>query len=245
MAHRPNSQLASRVLPAPLYQALAHVFAQGIEDCMLVGGTALAGYYAGHRRSDDLDLFARDDTALRASVLAVESLTGLGAVVHTGQRTPQFFSGSCELSGHAYTVQLVVDPRLFEVGEAIRADDGVAVADLQTLLKQKAATLVSRCSEKDLFDLGWLFRAFPELRIETLVELGAQIDSGMTAESVMISVTGTTLRESACDISPTLGRDVVYREISSLKRALAQRFDELCQDQPVGPVGELIRRLDR
>ena len=46
---------------------------------MLVGGTALAGYYAGHRRSDDLDLFVRDEAACRAAVLAVKSLVTLGA----------------------------------------------------------------------------------------------------------------------------------------------------------------------
>ena len=57
LARKPESGLAAEVLPPPLYRALTHVFAQGIDGAMLVGGTALAGYYAGHRRSDDLDLF--------------------------------------------------------------------------------------------------------------------------------------------------------------------------------------------
>ena len=71
--HQPDAELAKRVLPAQLHAALAHVFAQGIRDRMLVGGTAIAGYYAGHRRSDDLDLFVRDAKAHRATVLAVGS----------------------------------------------------------------------------------------------------------------------------------------------------------------------------
>ena len=78
MAHEPDSALAARVLPAPLYRALGHVFAQGVADVMLVGGTALAGYYAGHRRSDDLDLFVRDTSAFQAVVHAAEALTTLG-----------------------------------------------------------------------------------------------------------------------------------------------------------------------
>ena len=59
------------MLPFPLLQALRHVFAQGLNDCVLVGGTALAGFYAGHRRSDDLDLFTGSATAFTQAVLAV------------------------------------------------------------------------------------------------------------------------------------------------------------------------------
>lgn len=239
----PDSQLAARVLPAPLYRALGHIFAQDIAECMLVGGTALAGYYAGHRRSDDLDLFVRNGQALRATVLAVESLTTLGATLNARQRTPQFFDATCELAGHAFTIQVVVDAGLFDVGRSIRAADGVAVADLQTLLRQKAATLVSRCSEKDLYDLLWIFQRFPMLPHEALLELGASIDRGMTAEAVLLSLTGTTLREEACDFSRSQTADAVFRDVSELKESLAQGFDQLARKQPVGPVGELIRRL--
>ena len=67
LAREPQSSLAEQVLPGPLYQALTHVFGQGVSGCMLVGGTALAGYYAGHRRSDDLDLFTEDAFSQRAA----------------------------------------------------------------------------------------------------------------------------------------------------------------------------------
>ena len=74
MALAPDSRLAQRVLPDPLYRALTHVYAQRISGCMLAGGTAISGYYAGHRRSDDLELFAKDEDAHRAAVLAARSL---------------------------------------------------------------------------------------------------------------------------------------------------------------------------
>ncbi|MEW6751646.1 MAG: nucleotidyl transferase AbiEii/AbiGii toxin family protein [Candidatus Latescibacterota bacterium] len=77
---------AARALPAPLYRALTRVFAQGISGCVLVGGTALAGYYAEHRRSDDLDLFTRDEPPFRAAVLAARSVAALGA---TTSRAPK------------------------------------------------------------------------------------------------------------------------------------------------------------
>jgi len=233
------------VLPAPLYRALQHVFAQGVADIMLVGGTALAGYYAGHRRSDDLDLFVRDTSAFQAAVHATESLTTLGCGLEPRQRTAQFYDATCALSGHAFTAQVVMDARLFEVGRACRASDGVIVAELLTLLKQKAATLVSRCSEKDLYDLQWLFRHFPALQVESLLALGTEIDAGMTAESVLLSLTGTTLRKSACDFAQNETADAVFRDVSDLQKTLAQRFDKLARKQAVGPVGELVRSLKR
>ena len=52
LEQKPKSRLAADVLPAPLHRALTHVFSSGLSGCMLVGGTALAGYYAAHRRSD-------------------------------------------------------------------------------------------------------------------------------------------------------------------------------------------------
>ncbi len=80
LEQKPQSRLAADVLPAPLHRALRHVFAQGLSGSMLVGGTALAGYYAGHRRSDDLDLFTKDDLSQAAAVLAVKSLRNTGAI---------------------------------------------------------------------------------------------------------------------------------------------------------------------
>lgn len=212
---------------------------------MLVGGTALAGYYAGHRRSDDLDLFVRDGSALQAAILAVESLSGVpaGGAVVTRQRTPQFFDADSELAGHRFTVQVVLDAGVFEVGEGVRAKDGVCVASLRTILMQKAATLVSRCAEKDLYDLQWLFGEFSDLRIADLVELGARIDGGMTAEAAVISVAGSDLRREACDFSITEDASTVFRSISDLKQSMGRAFDKLARKQPVGPLGDLVHRL--
>lgn len=245
MAREPDSELASRILPAPLRRALVHVFAQGISDCMLVGGTALAGYYAGHRRSDDLDLFTRNSPAQTAAVLAAQSLREVGATLEELQRTAQFYSATATLEAQAFTVQIVLDANLFLVGGAQRAGDGVWVADLSTLLKLKAATLVSRCSEKDLYDLRWLLAQFPDLDLRGLVQFGAEIDRGMTPEAVLTSLAGTTLKRSACDFSYTEAGQLVFREVNALKEGLARAMDRLARDQPVPEIGDLIRTLRR
>ena len=243
MAREPDSRIAARVLPTPLYGALTHVFGQGIAGCILVGGTALAGYYAGHRRSDDLDLFVKDGAALRATVLASMSLVEIGTQVEEHQRTSQFFSATCVLQGHAFTLQVVLDPNLFERGSSHVADDGVVVADLETLLKTKAATLVSRCGEKDLYDLRWLLSETPGIGVEELLVLGAEIDGGMNAEAAMTSLVGTRSRRSACTFSLTQDADEVLRDIRALKRRLMEGFEKLAADQPPPEIGELIRKL--
>lgn len=240
---QPDHGLARATLPEPLYEALVHVFEQGISSCMLVGGTALAGYYAGHRRSDDLDLFAGDESATKAAVLAVESLRGEGVTIDVLQRTAQFYSVVCRSREHQFTVQVVLDVNLFNIGHAIAADDGVHVADLQTLLKTKAATLLSRCSEKDLYDLRWLFGRFPELKARELIPLGAEIDGGMSPENLLISLVGAPLELTSCGFAVSQSSEEVFAEIRSLKQRLANAFDKIARNQPAPVVGELIRRL--
>lgn len=242
---QPDSRLASKILPGPLYRSATHVFAQHITGCMLVGGTALAGYYAGHRRSDDLDLFAEDGDAYRSTTLAVKSLRNLGARIEDTVSSSQFYRASCTLDGHAFTVDVVLDANAHAVGESQVADDGVAVGSLATLLRQKAATLVSRCSEKDLYDLIWLFRSNPKVDLAMLIELGSQIDGGLTAEAALTCLVGTELMKSACGFSLTQTASQVFGEITTLKRDLEQGLDKLARGQPTPPVGKLVRALRR
>lgn len=243
MEEQPRPELAEQVLPAPLYAALKHLFAQGIRGSMLVGGTALAGYYAGHRRSDDIDIFTRDEQAQRAAAMALRSLVRLGATVEVDQSTPQFSSFGVALSGHHFTAQSALDPQLFAVGKAHVAGDGVCVACVDTLLKQKAATLVSRASEKDLYDLAWLFERRPQLDLEVLVELGREIDRGVSAETMLIVLAGTALREDACGFALGEAAKDAYRTVADLKQELMRGLDRMAQREPAPKLAELVRAL--
>lgn len=238
----PDVGLAERFLPPPLHRALTHLFAQGIEGCMLVGGTALAGYYAGHRRSDDLDLFTRDPTAQRVVVLALGALDELGARRTVDLATAQFNASSCSLDSHDFTIQVVLDPHLFEVGTARKAGDGVAVAELPTLLAQKTATLVSRCSEKDLYDLRWLLPRFEDLDLAAVLEMGRGVDGGVAAESVLISLAGAQLSEAACGFSSSPPA-AVLEQILELKVALEQGCGRIARNESPPRIAELVRAL--
>jgi predicted nucleotidyltransferase component of viral defense system len=176
---KPKLDLAEKTLAPPLYSCLTYFFRQNIPDLVLVGGTALSGFYAGHRRSDDLDLFTKNQNSQKAAILAAKSLVSLGAKLSYEFQTREYYKATCELKGHAFTIDIVLDENFFKAGQFQTLSNGICVASLETLLMTKAATLVSRCGEKDLYDLFWLFEHDPELNFKKLIEQGQKIDGGV------------------------------------------------------------------
>ena len=243
LARKPESGLAAEVLPSALYRALVHVFAQGIDGTMLVGGTALAGYFAGHRRSDDLDLFTKDALTQRAAVLSVKSLLEIGATLTDERSSAHFHHAAFRLDAHDFTAQVVLDPNLFAVGSADDAGDGVVVANLATLLKMKAATLVSRASEKDLYDLAWFFEQDDAIDVPTLIALGKEVDGGMNGESLLISLVGTKMRRSACGFAVTRTPEQVFDEVTRVQKGLIRGVESYLRKLPPLPIASLIRKL--
>lgn len=244
-ALKPDAGLAARVLPAPLHAALRHVFAQGVSDAVLVGGTALAGYYAGHRRSDDIDLFVRDEDAHRAAVLAVESLTRRGAELASQTRTAQYYRALASLDGHAFTVDVAVHGGLWEPADSARASDGVRVASLESLTALKGAALLSRCSEKDLYDLSWLLANRPGLDAAGLAAAAARVDAGANPESFLISLSGAGLSAAACSFAADQGVAAAeaFREVTALRKSLLKDFKALAAAAPAPAIAPLIARL--
>ena len=246
-SRKPSLELAKKALPKPLLRALTHLFEQGIEGCMLVGGTALSGFYAGHRRSDDLDLFTRDPASYKATVLAAKSLETIGVkFLEKGAETAQYFRSTCELDRHRFTIDVVLDANLFRVGTAVNIA-GIEVAALDTLLMTKAATLVSRCSEKDLYDLIWLFQQFPKLDFLELIRLGKEIDTGVNGENILISLAGSNLSESACDfsLSPKITAQTIYKEILKFRKEMIKGVQKALNKEPAPLLKELVQRVTK
>jgi hypothetical protein len=243
MARKPDSSLAVQTLPAPLYRALTHIFADTLGGTMLVGGTALAGYYAGHRRSDDLDLFTDGPLAQKATVQSVKSLRTIGAVLTDQRSSGRFHHATCRLDGHDFTAQVVLDPNILSIGTGIRADDGVTVASPETLLKMKAATLVSRASEKDLYDLAWFLEQDDRLDVPTLIALGREVDAGVDGEAILVSLVGTTMRKSACGFSRIQAPDDVLATVVRVQKSLIELTERYLREQPAPPIAQLIHKL--
>jgi hypothetical protein len=229
-----------------LLDALEHLYAGGNDAVMLVGGTALAGYYAGHRRSDALDLFVRSPVAFEALRRRVSTLEDVGAAVRPQHTTPGFHRSLVELRGHAFTIDIVLDANVFRVGRS-NVCDRVTVASLQTLLKCKTATLVSRCSEKDLYDLLWICTRDPSLTPNELVRLGREIDAGVDAEAVLIALTSTRLSESACAfaLSGRPSANEIFREVASFKATLQFAFDAELRGEPAPALANTMQKLGK
>ena len=243
----PDDSLAERALPRPLLRALRHIFAQRLEGCMLAGGSALAGFYAGHRRSDDVDLFTKNATSQEAAVLAVRSLETIGARLAILTHSAQFFRAELELDGHSFKADVVLHEHLHEIGRSIKLQDDLMVADFDTLLMMKAAALVSRCSEKDLYDVLWILENGEGLTLEDMVARAQRLDGGATAEGLLISASGTEPREQSCDfaLDPPLSGPEVYQRIKVFRSGLLKGLARLAEDQPAPPIAELLCRVRR
>lgn len=242
-AERPKFDLAQEVLPAPLLKALVFIFSQRLSATALVGGTALAGFYAGHRRSDDLDLFVKDEESFIATTAAVKQLASLGAVFASEFQSKQYYKAVCRLEGHSFTVDVVWERNFFVVGSVEPVKNNINVASLKTLLMMKGATLISRASEKDLYDLLWLFKRFPGLKFDEFLQLARQIDGGVSGEAILINLSSTALSEHSCDftLNPQRSRQQVLEEISTFKTTLIKEITAVLKGQaPSHPLKLLV-----
>lgn len=232
---KPFDRLSSIAVPEPQRRAILHIFANASANSWLVGGTALAGYYAEHRNSYDIDIFTADEHAQKNTILAVKSLKSIGANISNESMTPLYYRADLELANHKFTADVVLDSNLHKVGKGIITADGVCVADILTLLTMKVATLVSRCSEKDLYDIDWLCKNIGRLSIADIIALGEKIDGGLTTETLLISLSSRELRKDAMGFilnNSSQGKELAFKSISSLKNQLIDEAIDYEKTQP-------------
>lgn len=241
----PNLALSKKSLPSALLKAIEFVFSKGLRGTVLVGGTGIAGFYAGHRKSNDMDLFTQSDASQLATVMVCRSIPEIGGKIKIIENIDSFFNATCELENYTFTIQVVKDPHLFLVAKINELKNGIKIADFETLFKMKAATLVSRCGEKDLFDLKWFFDQKKETSIKDLVQMAQEIDGGANAESMYMSVAGTKLREEACDFSldPNANVKKIYLDLVKFQKELIKILEKYIEGKPLPPIGKLFKSL--
>ena len=128
------------------------------------------------------------------------------------------------------------------------AGDDVTVAALDTLFMMKAATLVSRASEKDLYDLLWLILHHDGGRtLDALLTEGLRIDGGVTAEAMLISLAGAAPRKEACDFAleggPTAAE--IHKSLLGFRRELMAALTALARGGGAPPLKSLIKAVAR
>jgi len=147
MASSPPSSLTS------LQRDLLTCFFALEQRMYLTGGAALAGYYLGHRLTDDLDLFSPPGPDLGEVARALnEAAQSAGAAVDPLQQYTDFRRFLARRGDERCLVDLVIDraPMI----ELVKPCFGkVRVDTLREIAANKICTLISRSEIKDLVDL--------------------------------------------------------------------------------------------
>ena len=249
LATKPQFEIAKKVLPSELLKLLTLIFSEGLGGCMLVGGTALAGFYAGHRQSDDLDLFTASSDWQKATILNVQmfkkGLSKLDVEFLDEFHSKNYFRATCRLNQHNFKIDVVEDKNLFNVGQAIEIQHKIRVADLPTLLMMKAATLVSRCSEKDLFDILWILKNIEGIDLAKLIESGKKIDRGLNAEALLISISTTKLEKEACGFCHNQSAEKIYHQIKNFQKLLQKNLIHFLRKQKPTDLSALIKKTKK
>jgi predicted nucleotidyltransferase component of viral defense system len=152
-----DSSHASRLTPFQL--DLLHGFFAREKRFFLTGGGALAGFYFGHRTTEDLDFFSPPGVDLADAARAVEETAKeLGASLKPDRTYSDFRRLVATRGKETCIVDLVIDRAPMIETEKARFDD-VRVDTLREIAANKICTVLSRSEIKDLVDLMVLVRS--------------------------------------------------------------------------------------
>lgn len=145
----------------------------------LTGGTALAGFYFGHRTSVDLDLFTlsplpRDDLYSLMTTIAKSE----GGEFALQTEAPTIVTGFIKTPDVSLKVDLVQDVPIhvgdFNVVDAIRIDA------LENIGSNKITASYGRLDPKDFVDLYWILEIDQSLQFDDLLATAKKKDIGIT-----------------------------------------------------------------
>jgi hypothetical protein len=144
------------------------------ERFYLTGGTALAEFYLGHRRSFDLDLFTIEQgLVLPFSRVAEERFRQASFTVNVIRRLETFSEFELIRQGEAIRAQLAYDSP-YRFGPPVETSLGW-INDYQDLVVDKLLAFFGRVEPRDAIDLYFILA---EEDFWELVELAAQKDPG-------------------------------------------------------------------
>jgi hypothetical protein len=130
----------------------------------LTGGAALAGFYFGHRESEDLDLFSAPGVDLSDASRALEETTSeVGASLRTLRTYPDFRRFIATRGEERCIVDLVID-RAPTIDQQKVAFGAVRVDTLREIAANKLCTILSRNEIRDLVDLREILGAGTDLQ---------------------------------------------------------------------------------
>lgn len=124
----------------------------------LSGGAALAGFYFGHRKTEDLDLFTLENEIENGFVLVREVAQILDATLESIQTSPDFRRSLVKRGDEAVVVDLIRE-YVFQLENEKREINGIRIDSPEEILANKLCTLLSRSEIRDLVDVHQLEKA--------------------------------------------------------------------------------------
>jgi predicted nucleotidyltransferase component of viral defense system len=141
----------------------------------LTGGTALAEFYFGHRKSYDLDLFtAEEGLVLPFSRIVSERLKSASFKVDIIRRFSSFVEIEVTHENEKTRMQLAYDsPFRFE--KPVDSELGIKINDYKDLIVDKFLAFFGRAEPRDAVDLFFILK---NETIEDIARLAAKKDPG-------------------------------------------------------------------
>ena len=159
----------------------------------LTGGAALAGFYLGHRTTDDLDLFTRDDQAFeRGRFVLADVAAAVGGTLEIRQDAPGFMRAVLTRAGDGVVIDLVKDKG---PGADKLERDHIVVDSAAEILANKLTALVGRAEERDLIDVLFLERA--GYSVDAALGLAVAKDGGCTPATLAWLLSEITIPDEA------------------------------------------------
>lgn len=139
-----------------LQKAITDAFFARESSFFLTGGGALAGYYLGHRETDDLDLFTTEESAFERGRHALgAAAAAVGASLEIKQSAPGFVRALLQRGDEQLMVDLVHDRSAQRVPTKM-VEGEVRLDPPEEIVANKLAAVVGRQEPKDLIDLFFL-----------------------------------------------------------------------------------------
>jgi hypothetical protein len=186
----------------------------------LTGGAALAGYYLGHRSTNDLDLFTLDDEAFeRGRFVLADVARELEAGVEARHHAPGFERWVVRGGDDSVVIDVVRERAPQVYGEKV-VREGVRLDPVEEILANKLTTLLSRAEERDLVDVLFLERA--GYRVEDAIPAAMQKDGGFTPATLAWLLLEARIPEGAklpAEVSVAELQDYVEALVRRLRRA--------------------------
>jgi predicted nucleotidyltransferase component of viral defense system len=151
--------LKSKGIITDLQREILIIFSEIPDSKMfyLTGGTALAEFYLGHRRSFDLDIFTTEKGLIIPFSYVFEQEVKKNFLIKAVRRYETFVEFEVSAKGDSTKVQLAYDsPFRFE--NPVDSDIGVKVNDYTDLIVDKLLAFFGRAEPRDAIDLFFILK---------------------------------------------------------------------------------------